>query len=113
MVEIIHYETSSKNKTIGHVDIKIPILKPTVLILRRIAHLQSGEKKWFNYPSFQREKDGFTNYIKYYQFETDIHNAKLLECLHEKVNAYCKQNGIRPEDQTRMEMDIEKEEIPF
>jgi len=113
MVEVIHYETSSKNKTIGHVDIKIPILKPTVLILRRIAHLQSGDKKWFNYPSFQREKDGFTNYTKYYQFETDIHNAKLLECLHEKVIAFCKERGIGTEQQIGMELGMPLEEIPF
>ena len=48
MVEVIYYEQANKNKTIGHVDIRVPILKPTVIILRKLAHVQSGDNKWFN-----------------------------------------------------------------
>lgn len=113
MVEIIHYEQANKNKTIGFVDIKVPIVKPTTLIFRKIAHLQSGEKKWFNFPSFSRDIQGSTNYFKYFQFEIDGYNAKLMESLPEKVKEYCIAHGIIDENQINFNMFADNEEIPF
>lgn len=95
MVEVIHYETANKNKTIGYVDIRVPILKPTVLIVRKIAHVQSGDRRWFNLASFSRDNaDGTPNYLKFCEFETQVYNGQLLEAMNEKVKEYCRKNGI-------------------
>jgi hypothetical protein len=94
MVEVIHYETANKNKTIGYVDIRVPIMKPTVLVLRKIAHVQSGDRRWFNYPSFSREINGQPSFFKFFEFETQIYNGQLLESLSDNVKDYCKRNGI-------------------
>ncbi len=114
MVEIIHYETANKNKAIGYVDVRVPITKPTVMIFRKIAHIQSGEKRWFNLPTFSRELGGKTSYMKHAQFETEAYNAKLLEALTEKVKEYCKQHGIQIDNQ-QINLDLfpEFEEVPF
>lgn len=95
MVEILHYETANRNKIIGYVDIRVPVNSPTVLLFRRIAHVQSGDRKWFNLPTFSRDKaDGAPNYLRYAEFETQPHNGQLLECLSEKVKAFCAAHGI-------------------
>ena len=114
MVEILHYEVANRNKTIGYVDIKVPILKPTIVIFRRIAHVQSGEKKWFNLPTFSRERiDGTPEYLKFCQFETEAFNAQLLESLNDKVKAFCKKKGINQTETMSFEELPETEEIPF
>lgn len=117
MVEVIHYETANRNKTIGYMDIRVPIIKPTVVVLRKIAHVQSGDRKWFNYPSFSRGKDGQQQFLKFFEFETQIYNGQLLESLSDKVKKYCKENGI--EQTEPMDFDFfpedskEKNELPF
>jgi hypothetical protein len=96
MVEVLYYEQANKNKTIGYVDIRIPILKPTVIVLRKVSHVQSGDRKWFNYPSFSRDHaDGTPNYLKFFEFETQVYNAELLEGLNKKVDEFCQKNGIK------------------
>lgn len=93
MIEIIHYEKANKNKVIGYVDIRIP--KWNNMIIRKIAHLQSGERKWFNLPSFSRElPTGEPQYLKFFQFEAELHNDQILNLLHSKVNEYCEKNQI-------------------
>jgi hypothetical protein len=111
MIEILHYEKANKNKAIGYLDIKITIQKPTTFILRKIAHLESGSKKWFSFPSLQREKNGEASYPKYYQFETDIYNSKLLEALHEKVKEYCEKNNLSGDQDIVFAVD--NGDIPF
>lgn len=111
MVEILHYESANKNKTIGYVDVRVPILKPTVMIFRKIAHVQSGDRKWFNLPSFSREKStGEPNYLKYCEFETQIYNGQLLEAMSEKVKEFCRINGI--EEVEPMNFDAFPKEMP-
>lgn len=95
MVEIIHYEQANHNKTIGYVDIRVPILKPTVMIFRKIAHVQSGDRRWFNLSSFSREKqDGSKIYLKHAELEIQAYNTQLMESLNDKVKEFCKKNGI-------------------
>ena len=95
MIEVLHYETANKNKIIGFVDVKIS-LNGMSMIIRKIAHLQSGDRKWFNLPTFSRNKaDGSPHYLKYWQFELDAHNGQLLEKLAEKVKEHCKDNNIK------------------
>ena len=55
MIEVLHYERANKNKTIGYVDIKLPKVG---IIIRKIAHLQDGDKKWFNLPQKEVFKSG-------------------------------------------------------
>lgn len=115
MVEILHYETANKNKVIGYVDIKVPINKPTILIFRRVAHIQSGDRRWFNLPSFQREKpDGIPEYFKYYEFETQVFNGQLTEGLSEKVKAFCIENKIAEVQNMDFDsMPTSMDELPF
>ena len=95
MVEILHYETANKNKTIGYADVRVPILKPTVMLFRKVAHIQSGDRRWFNLPSFSRSRqDGTDTYLKYAEFETQVFNSQLLEALSERVKEFCRMNGI-------------------
>lgn len=96
MVEVIHYEKANKNKTVGYVDLRIPILKPTVLILRRLPHTCSGDKQWFNLASFSRQNaDGTQTYLKFAEFENQIFNSHMMEGLHAKVEAYCKTHPVK------------------
>ncbi len=112
MVEIIHYEVANKNKTIGYVDIRIPILQPTVLIFKKIAHVQSGDRKWFNFPSFQKEdKYGQKVYNKFFQFEKEAYNKELLDCLAPKVQEYCEKNNISHGE--KISFDTFPQEDPF
>lgn len=115
MVEVIHYESANKNKTIGYADLRIPILKPTVIILRKVSHLQSGDRRWFNLPSFSRDRaDGTPNYLKYFEFDTQIYNGQLLDELNEKVKQYCQQNGIQEiEPMNFSDFPKSKDELPF
>jgi hypothetical protein len=100
MVEITHYETANKNKAIGYVDIRVPIIKPTVLIFRKISHIQSGDRRWFNFPSFSRQDSSNEKiYHKFSQFETEAYNGQLLECLTQKVKDYCEEHGITQVEQ--------------
>jgi len=95
MVQILHYEKANKNKTIGYVDILVPILKPTTMIFRKIAHVQSGDRRWFTLPAFSRDNvDGTQNYIKYCQFEIEAYNNQLLESMAEDVKKFCEKNNI-------------------
>ena len=115
MIEILHYEKVNKNKVIGYVDIKISLEKFCVII-RRIAHLQSGDKKWFNLPNFRRDKaDGTPNYLKYFQFEQEAHNGQLMNSLAEKVKEFCEKNNIKEAEPIFFErkMDAEYQGLPF
>lgn len=104
MVEITHYEKANKNKTIGYVDIRVPITQPIVLIFRKIAHIQSGDRRWFNFPSFSREDNsGDKNYHRFSHFEIEAHNNQLLEGLAQKVQEYCERHGIIPVEQIDFE----------
>lgn len=109
MVEVIYYEAVDKNKTIGYADIRIPILKPTVIILRKVAHLNSEDKRWVSLPSFKREAAGGEPfYEKYFEFEDKSYNWKLLDTLRLKVDEYCKAQGVSEKKEVNIET-----EIPF
>jgi hypothetical protein len=95
MLEILHYEVANKNKIIGFVDIKITVQSLT-MIIRKIAHFQSGDRKWFNLPTFARDNEAGTSlYLKYWEFEIGAHNGQLLELLSEKVKDFCQKNNIQ------------------
>lgn len=95
MIEILNYERVNKNKVIGYVDIALPPMSTPRMIIRKIAHFQSGDRKWFNLASFSRESGGKENkYFKFWQFELEVYNGQLLEKLHEPVKQYCLENKI-------------------
>jgi hypothetical protein len=118
MIEVLHYEKANKNKIIGFVDIKVTIDKLT-MIIRKIAHFQNGNRKWFNLPTFTRDKiDGAKYYLKYWQFELEVHNGQLLELLHEKVKEYCTKNNIQEIeplnfDEQYVSCAVADDELPF
>ena len=116
MVQVIHYERANQNKTIGYADIRVPILKPTVMVFRKIPHMQSGDRKWFNLPTFTRvKKDGTNSYLKFAQFETEVFNSQILESLGEKVKEFCAMHGIVEVESMDFDTfpDIKNNEMPF
>lgn len=115
MLEVLHYETSNKNKVIGYVDIKMSINSLT-MVIRKIAHVQSGDRKWFNLPSFKRSKsDGTFTYLKFWQFEAEAHNGQFLESLSDKVKEYCQKNDIKQIEALNFDVSIPSmdETLPF
>lgn len=115
MIEIINYQRENKNKIIGYADIILPAMQIPRSILRRIAHLKSGDREWFNMPNFSKQKDdGSYQYLKYWQFETEVYNGQLMESLHPLVKEFCLKNKIEeivPLD--FFQKDIEIEGLPF
>ena len=111
MIEILRYERANKNKIIGYVDIKIP---KWGMIIRKIAHFQSGDKRWFNLPTFFREnKDGSPNYLRYWELEQQAHNGQLLESLHDKVKQYCLENKIAEIEPVDFSKPMVEADLPF
>jgi len=95
MLEILNYQTESKGKVIGYVDVKVPILKPTVLLFRRIAHLSNNGKKWLNFPSFSKPSaDGTSQFHRHYEFFDEGHNGKFMGALLEELKKYLVDNVI-------------------
>lgn len=91
MIEIINYVTANKNKTIGFVDVKLW----NKIIIRRIAHVQSGDKRWFTLPTFFNEESQKENkYERYFQFVLEAHNGEFLAKLPELVSKFCLENKI-------------------
>jgi len=84
MVEIIYYEKVEKNKTIAHVDVKVPILTPTTIVIRNIAQLKTGDRKWLAFPSFKRDEI----FHKYFQFENEEYNKVLIKKIDEELKKY-------------------------
>jgi hypothetical protein len=114
MVEILNYETIFKNKTIGYVDIKVPILKPTALIFRKISHVQNGGRRWFNLPTFLTSgKNEKPDYLKFVEFEIDAFNKQLLESLAYKVKEFRKKSSINFSEAVDYKEFVKEETIPF
>ncbi len=110
MIEVLHYERANKNKTIGYVDIKLPKVG---IIIRKIAHLQDGDKKWFNLPSLMRDRpDGSKDYPYYFEFTTNLHNSQLLDLLHDPVKQYCMKHKIAEIVPLDLNVDISGD-LPF
>ena len=92
MIEILKYVPANKNKIIGYVDIEI---KKMGIILRRILHIQSGDKRWFALPSFLDETaTGNNKYARYFQFKKEAHNTELLGMLPKLVEDFCRENEV-------------------
>jgi hypothetical protein len=116
MIEILRYETANKGKVIGYVDIKFA-LGEHKMIIRKIAHLQNGDRKWFNLPTFTRDRvDGSKQYFKYWQFEIEVTNGQLMEKLPELVNKFCEEQGIKqnvPISPFESGSKMENDDLPF
>ena len=96
MLEIISYEKvpvhERKGKTIGYVDIKIAAKKGK-MIIRSIAHMQDGEKEWFNLPARKRQgQEGKDRYDRYWEYESAEDTKLLLYGLRDQVKQYLEQN---------------------
>jgi|GEM_PF-4688325 hypothetical protein len=88
MIEVLKYEKATRNKVIGLVDVKIH-LKNIEMIVRGVAHLQSGEKEWFRLPTFSKPtRDGKWDYIRYWQLEDEESNEYLLKEIAKSVRGY-------------------------
>lgn len=92
MIEIINYERVNDGKKIGYVDIYLPKRKEYI---SRIAHFQSGDRRWFNLPCYQKKfSDGTVKYYPIWRMDPDTHNNDLLEALSDPVKIYCLEHKI-------------------
>lgn len=111
MIEIINYTRVNKNKVIGLVDIRIPKFG---LIIRKIAHLQNEERKWFNFPTYSKDSsDGKTKFYPYVQFELEMHNGKFFQLLSEKLKEYCDMHNIPEPEPLDLSGKFIEAEMPF
>ncbi len=63
--------------------------------------------------STPKENNGTLTYTKYYQFEEESYNPKLLSILKEKVAEFCEKHGINEVQEMINQMKKQEEEIPF
>ena len=111
MIEILRYTPANKNKIIGYVDIE---LKKMNLIIRRIVHIQSGEKRWFTLPAFFDENAAGNNkYMRYFQFKQEVHNGELLAMIPALVEQFCKDNQIEPVQSLEATPYFDDSQCPF
>ena len=83
MIEVIKYTPFQKGSIIGFVDIIY-----NGEIKRHIPHLQKGERKWFNYPSYQEEDAGEKIYLAYWEKLIPEENTKFFKELTDKVKDF-------------------------
>jgi|SRR5882672_9254975 len=89
MVEITNFERADKKNVKGYFDIKVEIVKPATLIIKRIAYLNNGNKKWYSLPCFTRDaKVEKPQFERYFEFETQSFNTHLLDGLAKQANEY-------------------------
>lgn len=90
MLQILKYEAVDKGVCIGYVDVKIDTWN---LIIRRIAHLQKGERRWFNLPQYSIDgNEGKRLYVRYVDFDSIDTSSRFFEALKEAVRAYLEKN---------------------
>lgn len=91
-VEILSYRPTNQGKKIGFIEVYIPKLG---IVYNHLAHLQSGEKRWINFPTYPRETIGDKKlFVPYVQFKQTTHNTYFLEQVNEALKHYCEQNKI-------------------
>ena len=116
MVEILNFEKVDKKNVKGYLDIKVPIVKPAIVIIRKVGYLNNGNKKWFSLPAFTRnpnqEKPHFE---KYFEFETQSFNNHLLDALGEKLREYFDKNNLNENTFNFEEVpnDFGSNQVPF
>lgn len=112
MIEILHYEAANRGKTIGYVDVKLEMGKAS-LIFRRIPHLQSGERRWFNLPTFAKEENGMTKYLPYFQFAIELNNGAFLEKIAEMTQKYIDEHNIKLPQGLDFDDKLPETDLPF
>ena len=106
MVEVLKYEQVNHGKKIGYVDILLPKIG---LIIRHLVHLQSGNKRWINFPTFPKDEGEKRIFHPYFEFTQGPHNTEFLEKVNEAVKLYCEKNQITFPDP----LNLQKEGTPF
>lgn len=108
MIEILSYKPTNLGKKIGFVEIYVPKFG---MIFRHLAHLQSGNKRWINFPTFSEEEGAKKHFNPYFSFKTEIHNSDFLEQVNEAVKKYCELNHISPPNPLDLSGNLD--ECPF
>lgn len=107
MIEITHYEKSSRGKIVAFIDISIPNWG---IIIRRIVKVINNGKIWYNMPTFPKDlPDGRKVYSPYVQFTTN--NIIFLEKLTEAVAAYEANMDKQPAKAEEPPLDLDN--LPF
>lgn len=95
-VQLLRYETVQKDNScvIGEVDFYVPEKKYTA---RKVRHLQKGDSKWFNWPSFSREENGGTKWYPLGEFPSD-ENEQIFAGLRVEVENYIEKERLKEQE---------------
>lgn len=91
MIEILSYTPANQGKKIGFVEVFIPKLG---IIYRHLVHMQSGERRWVNYPSFSLEDGDKKSFQPYVSFKQNTYNTDFLDQVNEELKKYLEKNKI-------------------
>lgn len=108
MIEILSYKPTNQGKKIGYIEVFIPKLG---IVYRHLAHLQSGDKRWVNFPTYSEEDHDKKNFHPYVEFKQQTHNTDFLDQVHEALKVYCDKHKIIPPK--RLDLSGDPEEMPF
>ena len=95
MIEILSYTPVNQGKKIGYVEVYIPKLG---LIYRHLAHLQSGNKRWINFPTYSEEAHDKKTFHPYVEFQQQAHNSDFLDKVNDAVKEFCEKHKITHPD---------------
>lgn len=94
MIEILGYEHANHGKKIGYVNVYVP---KTGMEIHRIAHFQSGDKRWLNYSTYVKElPDGKKVFLPFCRYRQNTHNDEFLQVLQEELKRYFEKHNIKP-----------------
>lgn len=93
MIEILSYKPTNHGKKIGFVEVYVPKLG---LVLRHLAHLQSGDRRWVNYPTYSEEDGDKKQFLPYFSFKQNTYNNDFLEQVNIELQKYFDKHGIVP-----------------
>ena len=87
MIDILRYEKTNIGDIIGYMDIAYDI-DSRRFIIRKIPHIQNGNKRWCNLPSFIRyNEEGKAEYLKYFECK-ELFGSSFFETLNEKAKEH-------------------------
>lgn len=91
MIEILSYRPTNQGKKIGFIEVFVPKLG---IIFRHLVHLQSGDKRWVNFPTFSYEDGEKKHFQAYMSFKQNTHNTEFLEQVNEELKKYMDKHKI-------------------
>lgn len=110
MIEIRDYKQVNQGKKIGFIEVYVPKLG---LVYRHLVHLQNGDKRWVNFPTFSYEDGERKHFEPYASFEQNTHNAEFLDKVNEALKKYLEKHNIELPKPLDLSGGRKADECPF